>query len=230
MTKLLEVRNLALSLRSGESPLFEVQSFELESGERLSLMGPSGTGKTLFLRSICMLEPHATGDIKWKGTTISNNQIPQYRSRVIYVGQRSALSYGTARSSIEEVFKYKVHRGRVWNAESTRNALIQLGKGDRFLDKTVDHLSGGEKQILNILKAVALQPEVICFDEPTSALDFDSTLKMENWLKANYHGSWIWVTHQSDQAKRLGKRIKFQSLYQREDQYSSCSQQARRHY
>ncbi len=208
--KLLELSNLKYNFGRNASGL---QSLSLEAAERVSVMGPSGVGKTLLLRSICMLEANATSELRWKGKVLSESEIPLYRSQVIYVGQKIVLLPGTVRSVFKEIFRLKNHKNKLWNIQSTQDALRILGKGDDFLDKTTEYLSGGEKQIVHLLLAVALGPELLCLDEPTSALDYESTNKMESWLKINYSGAWVWVTHHEDQAKRVGSR---QILLQKE--------------
>jgi putative ABC transport system ATP-binding protein len=228
MKKLLEARNLSLQLPGRlpgkDHPIFKDQTFGIGIGERVALMGPSGVGKTLFLRSLCLLEPGVSGEILWKSKAISAQSIPEYRSRVIYVGQRSILpsraahprpsspatvqaAPATVQDAFEEVFTFRVNQNKKWNKEVTENALRSFGKSDYFLQNRVDHLSGGEKQLVHLLRAVSLEPDILCLDEPTSALDAETACKVETWLKSTFQGAWIWVTHQREQAQRIGTQV-----------------------
>ncbi len=202
---LLEVRNLTLRLPSQKTALFEGISFYLKPGEKIALTGPSGSGKTLFLRSLCLLEPHSQGDIRFKG--IPPRSLPLYRSQVMYLGQRSSFPQGSVENAFMEAFSFRIHREKIWDLKKTQEALSFFGKPNNFIAREIRQLSGGEKQIVQILRAVALHPQILCLDEPTSALDPSSVTKMETWLKENFSGSWVWVTHQPEQAQRISDQV-----------------------
>lgn len=202
---MLEVLNLKLVF-PGSAPTFDIPRFFLEPNERVTLTGASGRGKTLFLRSICKLEPSAHGEIWWKGEKIEGTNVPSYRSHVIYVGQRNSFSPGKVSSAFEEVFMYSANKSKKWILELTIDDLKTLGKESSFLKKSLQDLSGGEKQLVQLLRAVALEPDLLCLDEPTSALDLAMVHQVETWLKTRYKGTWIWVTHDSGQADRMGEK------------------------
>lgn len=202
---LLKAHELSLAFGVGHS-IFERRSFEMGAGEKVVLVGPSGSGKTLFLRSLCLLEPDTTGEIYWKDERVVESQILFYRSRVMYLGQRTALPLGTVEAAFDEFFQFRIHRGKSWNREKTLEALKFFGKSAGFLSKRTEQLSGGEKQLVNLLRTLALGPEVLCLDEPTSALDVATTRKVEEWVSQEHRTGWIWVTHQEDQMLRVGER------------------------
>jgi putative ABC transport system ATP-binding protein len=201
--KLLETKNLRLRLQGREHPIFENKAFYLEERQRISVTGPSGSGKSLFLRSLCLLEEHLEGEIFWRGHLVTDDQVTHFRSHVMYVGQKTSLPAGKVEDAFNEVFQFKAHREKKWHRERTVETLRFFGKPAQFLTQRLEVLSGGEKQIVNLLRAVELAPEVLCLDEPTSALDAVSTLKMEAWLNDHFHGAWLWVTHNREQAERV---------------------------
>jgi putative ABC transport system ATP-binding protein len=203
--KILEARDLSLTLFGGGCPIFQ-KSLELKVGEWVALVGPSGSGKTLFLRSICLLEAEMTGKIFWRGKRVFEDEILTYRSSVMYSGQRSALPLGTVEEAFQEFFRFRAHRGKLWDRERTLRALKSFGKPDDFLSRRSEQLSGGEKQLVDLLRTVALDPEVLCLDEPTSALDARTVRSVEDWLSGEFQGAWIWVTHQEDQVPRVSQR------------------------
>lgn len=205
--KLLKVQNFTLVLPHQTRPIFENISLDLGQKEKVALVGPSGSGKTLFLRSVCLLEEGLRGEIQWNGEAIFPEKIPYYRSKMIYVGQRSYLPYGKVENSFSELFNLKMNRGKRWYRDQTEAALKFLGRPSDFLEKRTEVLSGGEKQIVHILRALALEPDFLCLDEPTSALDSTTALRVEDWLNAHFKGSWIWVTHHDEQVKRVSSRV-----------------------
>lgn len=204
--KLIEVRSLSLQLKERDRPIFEDRSLTLEAEEKVTLTGPSGSGKTLFLRSICLLERPTKGEIKWRGKAITPSDVPLFRSQVLYVGQGSAFGSSTVEGAFQEVFKFKINAKKKWDRNQILTILDEFGKPKSFLSQPIGQLSGGEKQLINLLRAVSLGPQVLCLDEPTSALDAASSLRIEAWLKGNFKGAWIWVTHQVDQIPRVGTR------------------------
>lgn len=202
MTKLIQLLDYSYQIENRR--LFQGESFTLNSQDRVAIQGPSGTGKTLFLRSICLLEKRLTGTLLWKEAPLLPTAIPVYRSEVIYLGQRTTFSHGTVRSAFHEVFQLKVHRDKKWDEALTLECLKLFNRPAQFLDQRLDQLSGGEKQWVQMLRALAVKPRVLCLDEPTSALDPWSTQQFEVCLQKYYEGAWLWVTHQKDQAERVG--------------------------
>ena len=88
--------------------------------------------------------------------------------------------------------------------------LASVGKQAPFLDQQHAELSGGESQIVALLRAMQLKPNVLLLDEPTSALDADTSRKVEtlliDWVQATNDRSFIWVTHDTQQAQRVSNR------------------------
>jgi putative ABC transport system ATP-binding protein len=89
--------------------------------------------------------------------------------------------------------------------------LSQLGRDEAFLGKPVGELSGGESQLVALLRAIQLDPKVLLLDEPTAALDSGATAAVEklvgNWLAESPRTrATVWVTHAADQARRVAER------------------------
>ncbi len=195
-------------------------TFTLRGGESLGLVAPSGAGKTLLLRSIILLDPIQEGQITFAGKSLKEWTLPLLRSQVIYLPQRATALSGTVENNLQQVFKFKVnqHTGPLlpstgvaleYDPDRILTWLSQLGRSGEFLRQPASQLSGGEAQILALLRALQLEPQVLLLDEPTASLDADSTFKVEallkNWLKGDNRACVV-TSHDQHQIHRLTSR------------------------
>jgi putative ABC transport system ATP-binding protein len=197
-----------LMRRIGDRTLLDAVSIDLNAGDRVGLVGPTGSGKSLMLRSLAMLEPIDSGSLFWQGSTVSCDQATAFRSQVIYLHQRAARFEGTVESVFRLPFQLRTHRGRSFDRPWAIDQLATVGRDASFLDQRHDQLSGGETQIVALLRAIQLAPKVLLLDEPTSALDAESANQVESIVMRWYDESsasraMVWVTHDPDQADRL---------------------------
>ena len=87
--------------RPGSSDwLFRELTVELDPGNRLALVGPTGSGKSLLLRALALLDPLDEGELRWRGSTVGDEAVPAYRGRVHYLQQRSPLIEGTVEDNM----------------------------------------------------------------------------------------------------------------------------------
>ena len=148
-------------------------STTIKRGEVVFIVGPSGSGKSTFLRSLNLLELPTSGKILFKGNDITSSKIKinRFRQQVGMVFQHFNLfPHLTIRRNITLA---PVKTGRMKQAEADRKAdelLERIGLPDKR-DAYPNQLSGGQKQRVAIVRALAMNPDVILFDEPTSALD-----------------------------------------------------------
>ncbi len=182
------------------------------SGQRVGLVGPTGSGKTLLLRALALLDPLDEGEVRWKGTTVRGDAVPSFRCRCIYLHQRPVLWEGTVESNLRAVFRLSVNRSRNYDGARISHWLETLGRDASFLAKPQRALSGGEQQITALLRAIQLEPEMLLLDEPTSALDPHSTRTVESLVQGWFDErpedrALIWVTHDRRQAERVADRV-----------------------
>lgn len=107
-------------------------NFELFSGEKVAVLGASGSGKSLLLRTIAGLEQVQAGKIIFQGKNINSSYLPNWRSQIIYLHQRPALWEGTVESNLRQVYHLKVNRHLVYNRNTTLDSLQILHKNDDF--------------------------------------------------------------------------------------------------
>lgn len=187
-------------------------SVSISPGERVALVGPTGAGKTVLLRALALLDPLDEGEIFYRGEMIDTATIPLYRSRIVYLHQRPALAPGTVEETLREPFELRVHSRRRFDREGALALLRRTGRDESFLSRGERDLSGGERQLVALLRALFIEPDVLLLDEPTASVDSDTRAELEllvaEW-RARSPGSraWIWVTHDREQARRMADRI-----------------------
>ena len=182
---------LVKELRSQFAGPFELV---LGNGSCAAITGPSGSGKSLFLRMIADLDPNE-GEVWLNGRERGSMPAPEWRRQVTYLSAES----GWWADTVIEHFPAA--------ARSEIAALsARLGVRADLLDAPVAQLSTGEKQRLSLVRALLPNPPVLLLDEPTGSLDEDSVTQVEALLQARIAAgtSILLVTHNPGQAERLG--------------------------
>jgi putative ABC transport system ATP-binding protein len=179
-------------------------NFSLEEGEDILIRGRNGLGKSLFLKSLAQLVPVTYETFLYRGEEIDKLKLETYRSKVLFVGQVMPKSLSTVEDYLKLPSKLSVYKNHTSEIDVKSYA-------DRWelSGKDLNHLSAGQRQLLSLLRAVSLRPEVLLLDEPTANLDQERTLEAEelilDWKKRS-QGSLIIVGHFNEQAKRLNSR------------------------
>ncbi|MEO7200402.1 MAG: ATP-binding cassette domain-containing protein [Dokdonella sp.] len=206
---LLEARGL--SFRIEKRTLWQGFELTLRAGERLGITGPSGSGKTLFLRTLAALEALQSGDIGFDGIALPDWSMPDYRSRVAYVPQRPTWREGSVEAVLRAPFAFLVRRGREFPDGQMRELLRVTGRDENFLHQRTERLSGGEAQIVAIVRALLVAPSVLLLDEPTASLDGATVRSIEDlilqWVSASPDRAYIWTSHDRTQLERISDRL-----------------------
>jgi putative ABC transport system ATP-binding protein len=213
----IEVRGIGRRDPEGEDWLIRDVSFVVNPGERLAVVGTTGAGKTVLLRALALLDPLHAGSISWQGRAVEGDAVPAYRRQVIYLHQRPALFVGSVEDNLRTPFTLKAHRGKRFDRDRVLELLDGLGRDAAFLGKSSRDLSGGEAQIVALLRAVQLDPAVLLLDEPTASLDNAPARAVEGlldrWFAAGEgRRALVWVSHDLDQARRVtGRKLSMRS-------------------
>lgn len=180
----------------------------LRPGELLVVAGPTGSGKSLLLRALATLDELDAGQVCVGGRTADEWPVTTLRRSAAYLHQSPALFPGTVEDNLREPFTWEENASGSYRRERALALLAPLGRGKSFLERSASELSGGERQILAIVRAMLLRPEVLLLDEPTAALDPDATDAVERLVRSwiDEGGSALWVTHDRGQARRIGDR------------------------
>ncbi|MDR5793151.1 ATP-binding cassette domain-containing protein [Caballeronia sp. LZ008] len=190
--------------------LLHATDFALDKSQRAAITGPSGSGKSVFLRTLALLDACDAGFVTWRGERIARAQIPAYRRRVAYIAQRPAMLDGTVEDNLRYPFSLKAYRDTHFDRDIAMRLAQAAGRSADFLDKFASDLSGGEAQIAALVRVLQLAPDVLLLDEPTASLDPASARSIEAlvaaWFDADDARACIWVSHDPDQARRVATR------------------------
>lgn len=195
-----------LSFHIEERTLWQDFELTLHAGERLGITGPSGSGKTLLLRTLAGLEPLQSGELAFDGRALAHWSMPAYRARVVYVPQRPAWREGTVSAALSAPFAFNVRRQREFPDGLALELVRAMGREEGFLQQRTERLSGGEAQIVALVRALLAEPSVLLLDEPTASLDSQTASAIEElidgWISASPDRAYIWTSHDRAQLER----------------------------
>ena len=207
-SRVLQVRGLARSVAGRD--LWHGIDIDLWAGESLGVVGPSGTGKSLLLRTLAGLDPLEQGSILFQDSDLGVWYLPKYRSRVMYVPQRPAIQEATAEAAFRMPFGFRSHHEKTYSSSRAMHWLQTLGRGPEFLTRPGSTLSGGEAQIVTLVRALLLDPVLLLLDEPTASLDEDTASAVEKaivlWQQESPHRACLWTSHNREQIHRVTTR------------------------
>lgn len=188
-------------------------SFSVESGDVISIIGASGSGKSTMLRCINLLETPTGGQIFYhdKDITASGMDVPAYRARVGMVFQNFNLFYNMDVLENCMTGQIKVLKREKEAAREKAMHFLQKVGMEPYIHARPRQLSGGQKQRVAIARALAMEPEVLLFDEPTSALDPQMVGEVLDVMSslAGEGLTMLIVTHEMAFAKDISKRVIF---------------------
>ncbi|MEO6926801.1 MAG: ATP-binding cassette domain-containing protein, partial [Rhodanobacter sp.] len=156
-------------------------------------------------------EPVQNGELIFQGRLLSEWSMPAYRARVVYLPQRPALPEGQVEAALRVPFQFRVHRNSPFPLDRARELLSMLGRDETFLQQRTERLSGGEGQIVAMLRALLIGPDVLLLDEPTASLDAHAVAAIEtlvtSWLQQQPQRACVWTSHDRDQLQRVSDRV-----------------------
>ena len=207
---MLEVKDMFKSFDGKE--ILKGINLKVSKGEKVIIIGPSGSGKSTFLRTLNLLENVDKGEIIFDGKVVDKKiNIDKYRENIGMVFQSFNLFNNmTVKENImlaPVTLKLKSKE----EAEKEAKKLLKKINLSSKENKYPNQLSGGEKQRVAIVRALAMNPKIMLFDEPTSALDpemVEEVLKLMKDLAASGM-TMIIVTHEMGFAKEIGSKIVF---------------------
>ena len=220
---LIQVTDLKKHYKMGTIKALDGVTTTINKGDVMVVIGPSGSGKSTFLRSLNLLEEPTGGSIIFEGVDITKKKYKNTQGKTV------KLDIDALRQKMGMVFQHfnlfphmtilenmvlaptKVRGMSREEAEKKARALLdRVGLADRA-DAYPIQLSGGQKQRVAIVRALAMEPEVMLFDEPTSALDPEMVGEVLDVMKelAKEGMTMVCVTHEMGFAREVGNRVLF---------------------
>lgn len=209
---MIEVKDLRKSFGSLE--VLKGIDYNIEKGEKIVVVGPSGSGKSTFLRCLNLLETPTSGEVWVDGEMINGKKadVNKIRARMGMVFQQFNLfNHLTVMQNITLApLKLKLYSSKEEAEKAAVELLERVGLADKR-DAYPSQLSGGQKQRIAIVRALAMNPEVMLFDEPTSALDPEMVGEVLNVMKelAEEGMTMVVVTHEMGFAREVGTKVVF---------------------
>ena len=197
-----------LAVLAGDTIIQRNISLVVHAGELVAVTGPSGSGKTTLLRTIAGLQDSAEGTIELEGRQPDAWGWPAFRRKLLLVSQQPALFDQTVADNLRRPFEYRSSHS-TFPVQRARELLDRLDVGADRMEQGAKTLSIGQQQRVSLIRALLLEPAVVCLDEPTSALDAGSTELVENLIseEASSRGlAALIVTHSEQQATRWCNR------------------------
>ena len=210
---IIKVNGLKKHFTGGTVKALDGVDLEIKKGEVIVIIGPSGCGKSTFLRSLNLLETPTDGEIFLEGVNITDpqNNINLHRQKMGMVFQQFNLfPHMTILRNITLAPMKLLKQNKKDAEENALNLLKRVGLADRA-NAYPSQLSGGQKQRIAIVRALAMNPEVMLFDEPTSALDPEMVGEVLEVMKelAQEGMTMVVVTHEMGFAKEVADKVIF---------------------
>ena len=210
---IISVKDLVKEYNHGDVVALDHCDLEVKKGEVVAIIGPSGSGKSTLLRSLNLLEEPTAGEIYFEGVELSSKKVDinRHRQKMGMVFQHFNLF--PHKTVLENIMMapvtLKLKTPRAAQAQALK-LLERVGLADKK-DEYPNMLSGGQKQRIAIVRALAMEPEVMLFDEPTSALDPEMVGEVLDVMRelARDGMTMIVVTHEMGFAREVADRVIF---------------------
>ena len=210
---IISVKDLVKEYNHGDVVALDHCDLDVKKGEVVAIIGPSGSGKSTLLRSLNLLEEPTAGEIFFEGVELSSKKVDinRHRQKMGMVFQHFNLF--PHKTVIENIMMAPVTLKLKTQQEAQAQAvklLERVGLADKK-DEYPNMLSGGQKQRIAIVRALAMEPEVMLFDEPTSALDPEMVGEVLDVMRelAGEGMTMIVVTHEMGFAREVADRVIF---------------------
>ena len=215
---ILDIQNVRKSF--GDNHVLKDISLTVDKGEVVSVIGPSGSGKSTFLRCATLLETMDSGTLKYMGETVASME----GDKIVYAKDLKKVRgyFGLVFQNFNLFPHYNVLKNvtdapisvQKRDPKEVKESAMRLLEAMGLADKANAYpcqLSGGQKQRVSIVRALAMNPEILFFDEPTSALDPELTGEVLKVIKqlAEQQMTMVIVTHEMAFAHAISDRVIF---------------------
>jgi phospholipid/cholesterol/gamma-HCH transport system ATP-binding protein len=203
-----------LHLRFGKQRVLRAIDVAIQKGETVAVIGESGCGKTVLLKTLIGLVPPSKGDVRFDGRSLvelDDHELVEQRLRFGFVFQQAAL-FDSLNVFENVAFGLRAHRelDEAQLRAEVKDRLEEVGLSTEVVAKMPIELSGGMRKRVGLARALALKPEVMLYDEPTTGLDpimSDVINELILRTKARRQATSVVVTHDMNSARKIADRI-----------------------
>jgi ABC-type Fe3+/spermidine/putrescine transport system ATPase subunit len=207
---LIELKNISLTYKN--NIIIKNLNLHIEKGERLVILGASGSGKTTLLRLIAGFTAPTFGEIEIDNKIVSKDKeilVPPHLRGIGMVFQDLALwPHMNVKENIS--FGLKINKTSKKEIEKKVKEMLSLVGLDRFENKKIDELSGGEQQRVALARSLIVLPKILLMDEPLSSLNRELNIKLSKeilTLQEKFGFTLVYVTHNEDEAKKIASKM-----------------------
>ena len=181
-------------------PIIKNLSISIAKGEKVSVTGDSGSGKTTFLNALLGFAPVSSGKISLMDKELNNDTIHEIRGETAFLPQEISFSFGQAKDIFFEPFTFKKNKEQSPSEEKISEIFSLLNLPQSVYEKDFGELSGGQKQRILLASVFLLKKEIILLDEPTKGLDENTIGKVidlffketdKTIIATSHHPTWI---------------------------------------
>jgi len=208
------IETQGLCIRFGRQTVLNDINLTIPRGQTLAIIGESGCGKTMLLKSLVGLLPASQGSVRFDGSdlrSLSERELTDLRKRFGFVFQNAALFDSM---SIQQNIAFPLNQHGVPSGSSAQalieQRLLEVGLPNNVLPKRPSQLSGGMRKRVGLARALILQPELLLYDEPTTGLDpimSDVINELILRTQRRYSVTSIVVTHDMHSACKIADRV-----------------------
>lgn len=228
----IEFKDVSFSYDKNSEPSIKNVNVSIKSGERIGIIGGTGSGKSTFINLIPRFYDVSSGAVYVDGVNVKNYNTFNLRKKIAIVHQRSVLFSGTVRENLK-LGKKDATDNELYEALRVAQALDFVNEKPKGLDEIIEqdgkNFSGGQKQRLTIARALVKKPEILILDDSSSALDYNTEANFRKSLIENTKGiTVITVSQRATSIKHCDKIIVFDEgkildIGKHEDLIKSCS-------
>jgi putative ABC transport system ATP-binding protein len=195
-----------LFYKVGETTILKDINLEIQKGKYITVVGPSGSGKSTLMRILASMISSTSGEVIFNGKSIETYDPILYRQKVSYAFQQPTLFGKTVRENLE--FPFEVRKEEI-DENKIIDYLKMVNLDESYIDKSVNDVSGGEKQRIALLRNLLFPPEVLITDEVTAGLDAENKEIVHKMLNQfNQRGLTILrVTHDETEIEAAADKI-----------------------
>jgi phospholipid/cholesterol/gamma-HCH transport system ATP-binding protein len=208
------VETQELTVRFGRQTVLRAINLSVPRGQTVVVIGESGCGKTVLLKSLIALVRPTSGEVRFDSKNLAllgEKELTHQRTRFGFVFQQAALFDSlTVAQNVAFPLKEHAQKSPEQLRETVKSLLREVGLPDSVIAKRPAELSGGMRKRVGLARALALNPEVMLYDEPTTGLDPIMSDVINGWIQSTskaHSVTSIVVTHDMNTARKVANRV-----------------------